>query len=116
MASASRFPASSFPILLIGVPSQALTFSPFLQCFHSFGPLALYSLTPPSISPSSLPALDWSRQLSYLPGKNQKTQLKAMEPSLRQHLGMVTRQVEVVGGWSGGRLTGRLLSKGPQEH
>ncbi|KAH0508155.1 Neutral alpha-glucosidase AB [Microtus ochrogaster] len=47
-------------------------------------------------SPSSLPALDWSRQLSYLPGKNQKTQLKAMEPSLRQRLGMVTRQVEVV--------------------
>lgn len=79
--------------LLTGVPLQALTFSPFLQCLRSFGPLALYSLTPPSTSPSSPPPLDWSRQLSYLPGKDQKNQLRAMGPSLRKHLGMTTRQV-----------------------
>lgn len=78
--------------LLTGVPCQALTFSPFLQCLRTFGPLALYSLTPPSTSPSSLPPLDWSRQLSYLPGKDQKTQLRAVGPSRRKHLGMVTSQ------------------------
>lgn len=94
---------SSFPFLIsllvlctlicfLGVPLQALTFSPFLQCLRSFGPLALYSLTPPSTSPSSLPPLDWSRQLSYLPGKDQKTQLRAMGPSPRKLLGMVTSQ------------------------
>lgn len=81
-----------------GGPLQPLTFSPFLQCLRSFGPLALYSLTPPSTSPSSLPPLDWSRQLSYLPGKDQETQLRAMGPSLMKHLGMVTRQVGG-GGW-----------------
>lgn len=100
---------SSFPFLIsllvlctlicfLGVPLQALIFSPFLQCLRSFGPLALYSLTPPSTSPSSLPPLDWSRQLSYLPGKKQKTQLRAMGPSPRKLLGMVTRQVGG-GGW-----------------
>lgn len=85
-------------ICSLGFPLQALTFSPFLQCLRSFGPLALYSLTPPSTSPSSLPPLDWSRQLSYLPGKDQKTQLRAMGPSPRKLLGMVTRQVGGVGG------------------
>lgn len=92
--------------LLTGVPCQALTFSPFLQCLRSFGPLALYSLTPPSTSPSSLPPLDWSRQLSYLPGKDQKTQLRAVGPSPRKHLGMVTRQVGGLDGWPQGWLGG----------
>lgn len=100
--------------LLSGVPHQALTFSPFLQCLRSFGPLALYSLTPPSTSPSSLPPLDWSRQLSYLPGKDQKTQLRVVGTSLRKRLGTVTRQVSGPGGWGTG-LAGRLEGKGPQE-
>lgn len=69
---------------------------------HSFGPLALYSPTPPSTSPSSLPPLDWSRQLSYLPGKDQKTLLRAMGPSPRKRLRMVTRQVGA-GVWLDGR-------------
>lgn len=99
-------------LLTGGSFSKLLTFSPFLQCLRSFGPLALYSLTPPSTSPSSLPPLDWSRQLSYLPGKDQKTQLRAMGPSPRKHLGMETRQVGGNGGWSTRRI-GRLEGKGP---
>lgn len=99
----SRFsPRPLHTYTVTGGPLQPVTFSPFLQCLRSFGPLALYSLTPPSTSPSSLPPLDWSRQLSYLPGKDQKTQLRAMGPSLRRLLGMVTRQVRV-----GGRLERR---------
>ena len=112
----------SLPILCtlicsLGFPLEALTFSPFLQCLRSFGPLALYSLTPPSTSPSSPPPLDWSRQLSYLPGKDQKNQLRAMGPSLRKHLGMTTRQVgeggqlEHKAGWEvGGERPLRNLS------
>lgn len=76
-----------------GGPFPSFNIQSLPQCLRSFGPLALYSLTPPSTSPSSLPPLDWSRQLSYLPGKDQKTQLRAMGPSPRKHLGMVTRQV-----------------------
>ena len=112
----------SLPILCtlicsLGFPLEALTFSPFLQCLRSFRPLALYSLTPPSTSPSSPPPLDWSRQLSYLPGKDQKNQLRAMGPSLRKHLGMTTRQVgeggqlEHKAGWEvGGERPLRNLS------
>ena len=116
--SLSHFSPCSLHTYLLtggGVPLQALTFSPFLQCLRSFGPLALYSLTPPSTSPSSLPPLDWSRQLSYLPGKDQKTQLRAMGPSPRKHLGMETRQVEGRGHGRSPGLAGRLEGKGPQE-
>lgn len=54
--------------LLTGVPLQALTFSPFLQCLRSFGPLAL--LFPhPSFHQPLVPAPSGLEQTALLPSR-----------------------------------------------